>query len=80
MDRELYVRIKNKSDTYENWINNNPVLYSGEIVYDSTNKKIKVGDGVSQWSSLPYYSCIDESELQTMIQQYVEQYLLNGVW
>lgn len=34
------------------WTGVNPVLYSGEIGYDTTNNEIRVGDGVTPWSGL----------------------------
>lgn len=55
----LKVRIKHKYDTEENWIANNPILQIGEIGIEATsdtNKvKIKVGDGSTAWSNLPYF-------------------------
>lgn len=42
------------SDTTANWTTNDPVLASGEWAYDETVKKVKIGDGVTQWTLLPY--------------------------
>lgn len=44
-----------RKDEAQNWITNDPVLLPGEIAFDTTNKIIKVGDGVSHWSTLPQF-------------------------
>ncbi len=55
----MKVRIKHKYDTKENWAANNPVLNVGEIGIEATNDKntvkLKIGDGITAWSSLPYF-------------------------
>ena len=33
---------------------NGIVLWNGEFGYDTTNRRIKVGDGVTKWNDLPY--------------------------
>jgi len=46
--------IKLRRDTAANWASVNPVLASGEMGLDTTNDKIKIGNGSSTWSALPY--------------------------
>lgn len=46
--------IKLRRDTAANWSSVNPVLNDGEMGLDTTNDKIKIGDGTSTWSTLPY--------------------------
>jgi hypothetical protein len=46
--------IKLRRDTAANWTSVNPVLNEGELGLDLTNDKIKIGDGSSTWSGLPY--------------------------
>jgi hypothetical protein len=52
------VKVKHKQwiDTAAAWAAGNPVLLAGQlgIVSDSSPKRIKVGDGVTAWNSLPY--------------------------
>ena len=48
------IRIQIRGDTAENWETNNPVLLNRELGYDRTNNRIKVGDGINTWTSLPY--------------------------
>lgn len=38
------------------WVSLNPVLAVGEIAHDTTNNKIKIGDGVKHWLDLPYWA------------------------
>lgn len=54
----MSILIKLRRDTYQNWYNVNPTLASGEPSYDTTNNKIKVGDGTTAWRSLNYLSDI----------------------
>ena len=49
-----YIRIQIRRDTTTNWSSSNPVLALGEIGCDMTLHRLKVGDGVSNWTSLPY--------------------------
>jgi hypothetical protein len=54
---EIKTRIKHKTDTLDNWIKNDPVLYSGELAIvklDDNACRIKVGDGVSNFSQLDF--------------------------
>ena len=32
----------------------NPVLFAGEVVYESDTSRHKIGDGVKAWNALPY--------------------------
>ena len=40
-----------RRDTGSAWNNNNSVLFPGEFGFDTTNKILKIGDGVSTWQS-----------------------------
>ncbi len=51
----MATQIKLRRDTYQNWYDNNPILAEGEPGYDLTNKKLKIGDGVTLWRALPYF-------------------------
>lgn len=46
--------IKLRRDTATAWSTVNPVLADGEMGLDTTNDKIKIGDGSSTWTALPY--------------------------
>lgn len=51
-----YVRLVLRQDTEQNWQNTNPVLFVGEMGYNTTNNQFKVGDGITSWNNLDYYS------------------------
>lgn len=68
--KRIKTRILMRRDTSANWATSNPVLLSGEIGYDITVKKCKIGDGVNHWLDLPFFALqIDESgiDYQTQI-------------
>lgn len=56
--------IKFRRGTAEEWASIDPILSAGEPGYESDTGKHKVGDGVSNWSSLEYF--LPESILATM--------------
>lgn len=61
-------RVANKRDTSVNWSYVNPTLLLGEIGLDTTVNNFKVGDGVSDWTSLPYWiSGISVSQIITPV-------------
>ena len=51
----MATQIKIRRDSYANWFNVNPTLGIGEPGYDTTNRKLKIGDGVTLWRSLSYF-------------------------
>jgi hypothetical protein len=54
-------KIQIRRGTATDWTNFNPVLSSGELGYDVTNKNFKVGDGTTAWNSLLYtFADIDD--------------------
>lgn len=57
----IKTKILMRRDSFRNWSNANPILESGEIGYDSTIKKHKIGDGYSHWNDLPYFSLSTDS-------------------
>ena len=65
MTKTLNTRIKNKYDTEENWVANDPVLLRGEIAYSIINgeRKCKVGDGETHYTQLPFINDVDESAI-----------------
>lgn len=50
----MATQIKLRRDSYQNWYNANPTLALGEPAYDTTNNKLKIGNGTSAWRSLGY--------------------------
>jgi len=52
-------RLQMRRDTAANWTSYNPLLMEGEIGIETDTGKIKVGNGTSNWSSLPYVTVSD---------------------
>jgi hypothetical protein len=48
--------IQLRRDTSANWELADPILAAGEVGFDSTENKIKIGDGTSTWDELDYAS------------------------
>ena len=69
-------KITIRRDTASNWQNNNPTLSVGEIGYDTTNKKIKIGDGSTTWNSLGYVALA--SQLPTALSDLINDLVNNA--
>jgi hypothetical protein len=48
--------IQLRRDTSANWESADPTLAAGEVGFDSTENKIKIGDGTTAWTELDYAS------------------------
>jgi hypothetical protein len=59
-------KIQIRRGTATDWTNFNPVLSSGELGYDITNKNFKVGDGTLTWTALPY-TYVSQAELNNLL-------------
>lgn len=64
MDKVFDTRIAQKRDTEVNWEANNPILLDGELIIVDTSDgetKMKIGDGTSPYSELPFVGTGGES-------------------
>ena len=50
------VKIQLRNDTASNWSLVNPILAQGEVGVENDTLKLKVGNGVSTWNGLNYYT------------------------
>ena len=48
------VRYQFRRDTAATWTTNNPVLTAGEAGFETDTGLLKIGDGTTAWTSLPY--------------------------
>lgn len=74
-EKNIRVNMIQANDTYQNWVSSNPIFELGRISYDSTNNKMKIGDGVTPWNDLPYISDskdIEFAKKQLMYNQIIE--------
>lgn len=51
-------RIKWRRDTAAGWTAANPVLFEGEAGFETNTGKVKIGNGNSAWTALPYMGSI----------------------
>lgn len=49
-------RIQIRRDTAANWLAVNPILAQGELGYELSTGKLKVGNGTSNWAALAYFN------------------------
>jgi hypothetical protein len=52
----MSVVMQQRRDTAADWTSVNPVLYAGQLGIETDSGKIKLGDGSTAWTSLPYLS------------------------
>lgn len=67
----LKVRNRIATKTTAEWETENPILLKGEMGYDSTSKRYKIGDGVNTWKKLQY-------EIDTGVLSSGQQLVVNG--
>lgn len=67
----LKVRNRIATKTTAEWEAENPILLKGEMGYDSTSKRYKIGDGVNNWNKLQY-------EIDTGVLSSGQQLVVNG--
>lgn len=67
----LKVRNRIATKTTAEWETENPILLKGEMGYDSTSKRYKIGDGVNRWKNLKY-------EIDTGVLSSGQQLVVNG--
>ncbi len=48
-------RLQLRHDSALNWATANPKLLAGEIGIETDTNRMKLGDGVLNWASLPYF-------------------------
>lgn len=52
----MSLSMQQKRGTASEWSTSNPLLLAGEIGFETDTKKIKIGDGSSNWNTLTYVS------------------------
>jgi hypothetical protein len=56
-------RLQVRRGTASSWTSADPILYAGEIGYETDTGRIKIGDGTTVWSSLDYNAVVPSSFL-----------------
>ena len=52
----MATRMKQRRAAAADWADADPIIAEGEIAYASDNGKFKIGNGISTWSELSYFS------------------------
>lgn len=60
MTKTINSKILIRRDTSANWSTNNPTLAAGEIGFDTTVGKHKIGNGSTTWNNLPYFALMSD--------------------
>lgn len=60
-------RIQIRRDTKAKWTDLNPILAAGEMGFEIDNNRLKIGNGITAWNSLPYITETDWSTIITQI-------------
>ena len=60
-------RIQIIRDTKARWADLNPILAAGEMGFEIDNNRLKIGNGITAWNSLPYVTETDWSTIITQI-------------
>ena len=55
--------LKSKRYAKEYWENKNPILFEGELGFESDTPNFKIGDGVTAWNNLDYVTSEYASKL-----------------
>lgn len=48
-------RLQLRHDTSTNWTAANPILLAGELAIELDTNRMKIGNGIQNWASLPYF-------------------------
>lgn len=73
----MAVNIQLRRGTRQEWIDANPTLAEGELGLETDTRKVKFGDGLSQWQSLAYANVVP-SELQELIEDNINSAIVAG--
>lgn len=60
-------RIQIRRDNKAKWADLNPILAAGEMGFEIDNNRLKIGNGITAWNSLPYVTETDWSTIITQI-------------
>jgi len=74
-----YYHIKIRRATAANWASDNPTPADGEICWETDTKKIKVGDGVTAYNALAYFTLPNATTTAAGLMSAADKSKLNGI-
>ena len=66
----MATRMQQRRGTAAEWTSANPILGAGEIGFETDNGQFKIGDGVSDWADLPYFT--NSEDIQDLLDNIVD--------
>lgn len=63
----MAVQIQLRRDTAANWTAADPVLAQGELGIETDTRYAKLGDGITNWVSLPYWPSAGIQVVTTLV-------------
>ena len=76
-DQAPIARLKFKRGTASEWETRDVVLADGQPGYDKTNNRLKIGDGKTTWSELPYIS-INNTKITSVATNFIVEETKNN--
>lgn len=67
---QITARLTMRKDTASNWAAANPILSDAEWAKETDTDKIKIGDGVTAWNLLPYFSASTSTPFLSLLGNY----------
>lgn len=64
-DKNIAVKHIQRNDTRANWLTHNPILLKGELGVEIDTFKIKIGNGVDNYATLPYLNTSLDRKITT---------------
>lgn len=74
-----YYHIKIRRATAANWASDNPTPADGEICWETDTKKIKVGDGVTAYNAIAYFTLPNATTTAAGLMSAADKSKLNGI-
>ena len=68
----MSAKIQVRRDTAANWTAANPTLLRGEIGFEYDTVKVKIGNGTSAWSALPY-AIVSQTMVEELIADHADR-------
>jgi len=61
------VQIQLRNDTAASWLAEDPILAQGEVGVELDTNRTKIGNGIDEWSDLPYADGYSAQQLETHV-------------
>lgn len=66
VDVDIDVPSQIRYESSETFTSNNTILLEGELGFDTSNRRLKIGDGITGWNNLDYIDNVAEERIQRL--------------